>query len=470
MQGVAMSAVGEFDGADFGDGRLSRRLVRLAEAIGEGPEQPFPKLFGTSAELEAFYRFVGNEKVTPEGILQPHIDATVGRAAAQHTIIVAHDTTEFRFEGECRQGLGRLGSKGQGFLGHFSLVLSADNRHDALGIVALKVWARTSPTATELLKKNQISRAESRRMERESARWAEQVEEVEETLDGTASAIHVMDSEADDYALMSHLVGAGRRFVLRLCKDRRVVQEEGEPSKLKDKLKTVEGTCQRTVKLSRRGRQPASTSQKRLQPREERTVELSFSAHRVTFERPKGRPDLPAQLEASVVSVREVNPPEGQEAVEWMLVTTEPIHSPEQVMAVVDTYRARWVIEEYFKALKTGCAYDLRQLESETTLVNALAIFIPIAWGLLRLRSGARDQGGQDAGRVLTATQIDVLKRISKVALSETPTLREALMAVAQLGGHIRKNGEPGWQVLGRGYIELLSMERGFLLAQRGQP
>lgn len=112
-----MSIAEEFAGAELGDLRLTKRLVAVAEAIHEHPERGFPTMLSTSAELEGFYRFLSNDKVTVEGVLQPHVDATVERAARHERVIVAHDTSEFRFEGEAREGLGRLGAKGQGFWG-----------------------------------------------------------------------------------------------------------------------------------------------------------------------------------------------------------------------------------------------------------------------------------------------------------------------------------------------------------------
>jgi hypothetical protein len=466
-----LSIAHEFAGADLGDLRLTKRLVAVAEAIHEHPDRPFPALLETSAELEGFYRFLSNDNVTAEAVLQPHIDATVERAARHSSVVVAHDTSEFRFEGQVREGLGRLGSKGQGFLAHFGLLISADGRREPLGVAGLKVWTRQQPTASQLLKAKKISNAASRRMRRESARWAELVEQVEETVDGSVSLIHVMDSEADDYTLMSQLVGKGRRFVIRLCYDRCLAQEAANGAeKLKRLLEKEQGLCTRTVKLSRRGRRPLG-GQKRLQPRSERTATLAFGSHHASLRRPElAENDLPQKLEVNIVHVWEVDPPPEAEAVEWILATTEPVETAEQLLAVIDAYRARWVIEEYFKALKTGCAYETRQLESQTTLLNALAILIPVAWNLLRLRLWARDESEQAAETVLTPTQLEVLRRASTLKLSAAPTIREALLAVAQLGGHIRNNGWPGWQVLGRGYTKLLTLELGFLLASHSPP
>lgn len=462
-----ISVVNEFEEAELGDRRLNARLGRVVEAIAEHPDRPFPTLLPTDAELEGFYRLLSNDNASFEALLEPHIAATVGRAAQQPCVLVVHDTTDFGFEGETRKGLGRLNRSGQGFFGHFALALSADGRRDPLGIMGVETWVRTEPTVTQRRKTKELSHAETLQLPRESARWGRLVDQVEESVDTVVPLIHVMDSEADDYALLSKLVADRQRFVNRLCYDRRLVVEAAdEPNKLKQLLATQQGVCTRTVKLTRRKR-AVGDKRKRTQQREERITELAFSATRVVFRTPQYWTDkAQAGLAVNVVHVREVDPPTDVEPVEWILATTEPVDTPEQILWIVDAYRARWVIEEYFKAIKTGCAYQKRQLESLTTLLNALAIFIPIAWNLLRLRRLARSEADVPAGLVLTKTQLEVLRRASKLKLSGSPTVRQAMLAIAQLGGHIRRNGEPGWQVLGRGYTKLLTLVAGFMLAQ----
>ena len=154
---------------------------------------------------------------------------------------------------------------------------------------------------------------------------------------------------------------------------------------------------------------------------------------------------------------------------EWRLWTLEPIDTAEDVLAIVDAYRSRWVIEEYFKALKSGCAVEKRQLESTAALLNALAIFVPIAWRLLLLRALARDAADTPATRVLTRTQLRcldfALTKLRRTNLGKRPTTRDAMLGVAGLGGHIKNNGDPGWIVLGRGFDKLLTIELGYLAA-----
>ena len=144
---------------------------------------------------------------------------------------------------------------------------------------------------------------------------------------------------------------------------------------------------------------------------------------------------------------------------EWTLITTEPIGTVDEVAAAVDAYRARWMIEEFFKAIKTGCAFERRQLESLHALLNALAVFAPIAWNLLLLRQLGRADDSAPVSTVLTPLQLRILHK--KAKLVEHPTIRQAMLAVAQLGGHIKNNGDPGWIVLGRGYEKLLVLEEG---------
>ena len=86
----------EFADADLGDARLTKRLGGLVDALANRPGESFPKALD-DAELEGAYRFFGNDKVTCEGILEPHFRQTARRAAARRDVLVVHDTTQFEF-------------------------------------------------------------------------------------------------------------------------------------------------------------------------------------------------------------------------------------------------------------------------------------------------------------------------------------------------------------------------------------
>jgi hypothetical protein len=169
-------------------------------------------------------------------------------------------------------------------------------------------------------------------------------------------------------------------------------------------------------------------------------------------------------------STARANPPSAEEAVEWILLTSEPFETEVQVREVVEIYRTRWLIEEFFKALKTGCAMEKRELESLHTLTNALALCIPIAYQLLALRQMARSKPEARAETILSAAQIAILQ--AKARLPAEPTVQQALVAVAYLGSHFVpfEKKLPGWRVLGRGMERLLAFEEGWNVREKQDP
>jgi hypothetical protein len=284
------------------------------------------------------------------------------------------------------------------------------------------------------------------------------------------AAIHVMDRAGDSYELFAALRAHDDRFVIRLRHDRRVATEDGA-GPLSEATPAAAVLCERQITLAPRSaghRPPRSRTQH--SPRAGRTATVRMAVRRLALHRPTGRRyhHLPATLAVHVVSVWEVAAPAGEEPVTWRLITTEPVDTVDQVLQIVDWYRTRWLIEEFFKALKTGCAYEKRQLESLATLLVALALLAPIAWQLLLLRHLARELPTHAATAVLTPRQVQILRALPAGAtLSPTPIMRETLLAVARLGGHLRQNGAPGWLVLGRGMQKLLWMEQGWVAGVR---
>jgi len=348
---------------------------------------------------------------------------------------------------------------------HVSLALEPGELRMPLGLLALKTWARTAPARrkeTKSKKTNDIPASE-----RESRRWWEQVEVAEEQVANRGcSLIHLMDSEADAYPLFCQLVAARRRFVIRLHVDRRVLDDEAKG--LDEKLAMAPTRIRRAVPLSARGNIRGATGKGRHAPRVARIAELEISASTVTLRAPAGTESaFPKTVTLTVIRVFEPNPPPGAEPVEWKLATTEPIRTKADVEAIVDAYRARWVVEEYFKALKTGCAFETRQLESYDAITKALAIFTPIAYEMLRLRTMARQEDPRPARKAFRPSLWLVLRNHPQLRLRDDSTVHDAFLAIAQLGGHIKNNGAPGWRVLGRGYEKVLAIEIGVLIARQ---
>ena len=450
----------EFSGADFGDARLSGRLIQLAETCAAAPDKSLPKATGSRRALTAAYRFFGNDGVTAAMILEPHRMLTVERITQAGRALILHDTSDFAFPGK-REGLGPLhGTGDRGFLMHCSLAVTADGTRRPLGVVASNTWTRKDKPRNKKPNGEKLAGSDYAKLkDKESDRWGDQLCEVVERVGARAELIHIMDREADAYALLSNLVGSGHRFVIRMSKDRVARDAAAEDEAWEDLRSLVDRAkfvVEREVHLSRRATSSIPSVAKTFPPRDRRVARLAISATQVQLRRPRYEHEKAPVITVNVVRVHEIDTPPEMVPVEWVLLTTEVITTSDDVLAIVDYYRARWVIEEYFKALKTGCKIENLQLESYDSLRNALALNIPIAWNILLLRNLARDEPDSPAHRVLSPLQVRVLRAVSPVKLGAAPTVAEAMLAVAMMGGYIHHKVGPGWLVLARGMQDLV--------------
>lgn len=464
------SLVTEMAGGELGDHRLNERRDRLMTVLEQHPDTAFPEACADDAEVEALYRFFRNRRVSLPALLEPHVRATHARCAAAGTTLVIHDTTDMVFAGAApRAGLAALGPGRQGFWVHAALAVSADGLRAPLGLLSVVPFVRKRQAPGT--KKNPRARFED--PDKESRYWREGVAAVRTRCSAALETIHLMDRGADSYELFAALIAHGDRFVVRLTHDRRVVTAGGFERTLQEVTAraAVCGIQRVPIAPRPRGNRPLRARQKH-PTRAGRLATLQYAAQRLTLQRPHGRlyGQLPSELAVHVVAVTERGTPPGEEPVQWWLLTTEPIDTADQVLQIVDWYRTRWMIEEFFKALKTGCAYEKRQLESLATLLVALALLAPIAWQLLLLRHLARRAPDGPAPAVLSPRQLQVLRAApGNVQLAERPTLRDALLAIAHLGGHLKQNGDPGWAVLGRGLQKLYWMETGWIAAEEAR-
>jgi hypothetical protein len=470
MEGVP-GVGGEFDLAELGDVRRNRRLQMVLPRLCTNPRLGFPQALGSEAETEGFYRLLRSRGVEYGALVQAHADKTVKRMGDGATVLVIHDTTEFKFSGEgaSRKGLGRTNSaqSGQGFFAHVSLAMS--EMGEPLGALALHAWARTGPGRGH---RKLSGKMLSQTKDRESKRWWDQIEQCEQLVGPRAKLLHIADREADAYPLLTHLTEGGHAFVIRMAQDRRAarIDESGDvddlESRISELLHELPIIVQRDVQVAAR---PAKTLARKLKTkdaREGRLARLAIRSGPVALKRPRYCEGLPETLELNVVFVEELDAPEGEVPISWVLLTSESVATPAEVEAIVDQYRARWTIEEFFKAIKTGCAFEERQLESFGTLTNALALFVPIAWQMLLLRWKSRANPDDPAETVLDAVEIAVLQHFQpKKMPQKSPTVRDALFAVAGLGGHLKNNGWPGWLTLSRGFETLLIHAAGWRAA-----
>ncbi len=418
----------------------------VADRLGGRPSESFPNLFNSGAALEGFYRFIRNDAVNEARVLEPHKSAAFLRAREQKEVLALHDTTLFSFTGK-RAGLGVTNTSSEGFYWHASLLVSADATKVPLGIGAGKEFIR------KRLKHNRTFASRARDPNNEGLRWWEGIQEVERRADCPGQVIHVADRECDAYDVLAACIENGYRFVIRGRKNRALV-EAGETVHLSKIAAQMTPQIVRKVLVSSRGKQKGLRS-KSNPKRDGRLASLAIAASAVQMSAPlashKGQPTLSLNL----IRVWELEAPEGEEPIEWILWTTDQIDSDRALEEAVDRYRARWIIEEFFKALKTGCQFERRQLESRSTLSVALALFVPIAWRLLLARTLARSSPTSPPTEVFTSLELAVLES----HYGSIQTMKQAFEFVALLGGHLSQNGDPGWITLGRGFEKLANFE-----------
>ena len=462
----------EVAGVDLGDGRLNARARSILARIEAAPGDSFPEQMKTVAEREGLYRFLGNEAVTLDRLLDAHIHQTHQRMAGHRVVRVVHDTTELTFEGD-REGLGVTQKDSRGFYAHVALALGADEGREPFGVLGVRTHLRDDVIAHRGMTANQkaVLRQKTKRSDKLSSRWESLALDVSSRLPADVRAVHVMDQEADDYALWAALQRANLHFVVRVSPQRRL---ETEGFSIADALSREPPHPFRTVVVNAHKAKGSSTTagrgQARHPARDEREASLTVRWGSVVILRGQLAQAEEPLLQVHAVHVLELNPPVGQAPIEWMLLTSEPIASLEDATSVVDHYRARWVIEEYFKALKTGCAFEKRQLTTLDGLLRALGLFIPAAWKLLALRNLGRNPKPRPASHLLDAETLLLLRTLleeRRYRLPASPTVRDAMLGVAALGGHIKGNGDPGWLVLGRGFVHLVEAEVVWRLARR---
>lgn len=439
------------------DRRLADRLMKVTTAMASDPEGSIPAVSGDFAETMGAYRLFANPKATAAAILAPHWARTVARIRAEKQVLLVQDTTEVDLSRPERAvaGAGPLSGAGrQGLFLHTELAFTAQGV--CLGSVWSKRWVRAP---------GKVARARSRPLaQKESVRWVEALapaRALAAQAPGT-QVVCVADSEADMYELFAAAQAGPERpavtWLVRACHDR-TVRTAGQSGSLRAAV-ADQPACYRE-KIEVRGRPAPLIKQDqraRHQPRDSRATAVEVRASWVELSAPHGctGPELPVH----VVLVSEVSPPPGEAPVEWLLLTTLPITTEANVRQIVEFYRLRFLIEVYFRTLKSGCRIEQRQFEYVERFSACLAICEIIAWRILHLTHLSRAQPELPCTTVFTPAEWGAAWTFTaRTAPPATPpSLREMTLRVAQLGGYLRRGAKsppPGAQTLWRGLARL---------------
>jgi len=436
----------------LGDQRLNARAVSLLSALGQRPNLSIPAACQGRAELKAAYRFFDNDKVTYQAVLEPHIACTRARMAEHEVVLVVQDTSECditRPEHEV-VGAGELDGSRRGFLLHEMQAFTPDGT--PLGTLWAEIINRTDGVSHAAAAEKERERKQTPIEGKESRRWLDglrRAREEAQRLPGVR-CVCVADSEADIYELFAEERGAQPvDWLIRACQDRALGGAGG--GHLRAEVLATPVLYELELKVRGRRAKAAAEDRARRQSRVTRQARVEVRARTVTL-RPPYRPDrkLPP-VTVNVVVVREPNPPAGEPAVEWLLVTTLPIGTPEQVRTVVAYYCVRWGIEVLFRTLKSGCRIEQRRFEDLERLLPCLAVYLIVAWRTLFACHLARECPDADCELVFEPSEWKAVWVAvhNRKPPKKAPKLSEMVHLIATLGGYLeRTNSEPGAQTL----------------------
>jgi hypothetical protein len=449
---LAPWVIDEMKTADLKDKRLNKRFGEVLSELAARPTASIPAACGGRAEMDGAYRLLANPKTTFDNLLQTHIDATRQRIAAQPVVLLVQDTSEVDVTRPEQQvaGAGPLdGDSRRGALLHLLHAFTPDGT--PLGTVHGTAWVREEEPVCASL--SRAERAAVPIEEKESHRWVVALRQAREEAQHCSSTqfISVADSEGDIYEVLVEGTAEPQSgaWIVRACQDRALLCEKGEKAAEKHLREHVLGQpvlFGKTISVRGRKAKVACETRGRRQPRQSREAEVVVRAARVTL-RPPWRADrkLPP-VTVNVVLVREVNPPPDDEPVEWLLLTSLPVDDVEQVRRVIQYYCVRWMIEVFFRVLKSGCRVEERLFEYMDRLLTCVAVYLIVAWRTLYVCRLGRSCPEISCEVVFEPAE---WKSVWKVVRREDPPARPPALGVfirmvAQLGGYVnRKRTDP---------------------------
>jgi hypothetical protein len=447
-----------FSGVDLGRPDRTRRLVYSAARIAEAPGASFPAVFALN-DLRCFYNLMHRKEATHHAVLAAHFALTKASMRPGDVVLAVHDTTDvdFTHHEALRGQLSPIGDgNGHGLLQHNSLAVRASDGM-LLGLAFQQLVRRQPAPPNE-------TRTQRKHRDRESALWRRGFEGTGQAPQGV-TLVDVCDRGGDDFESLYRAVQLGHEALVRACQDRCILVEQPDgglrPGRLMAFVRGLPGRAEGTVEVSQKGGRPA------------RAARVKLDGAAVQIEPPKQLPrrEQYQNLRVWVVRVWEPEPPEGEEALEWVLISTMPAATQEELLQRRDWYAMRWpVAEDYHQAEKTGCREEHVRFQDAGALEASLALLSAVAVRVVQLRQAARACPQEPAQRVASGLEIEMLAQALGV-MAAAMTVGAFVLGVAKLGGFLGRkcDGQPGWKVLWRGYVKLQALVQGARLHEQMQ-
>ena len=414
----------EFHDLELGDARRTARLIRLVDDLSAQPTGSIPLACGGWPETKAAYRLLDNPAMEWREILEVHTTRTVERMVGQPVVLCLQDTTELDFTSRPGiAGLGRLSDEAQhGLYVHPTLAVTPAGV--ALGVLDAWMWARKPKDQPDV---------------NESTRWIEGYEIVADLAETVPAIrlVYVADREGDLRALMDAAArrGAPADGLIRSRHNRKTTTGE----KLWERLaqSTPLGAVEFT--LSAAPDRPA------------RLVRQTLYHQAVTLPAHHGQP----AVTVTAILAREEQPPAGEKAIAWRLLTNRTADTLGDVVQLIDWYRKRWLIEIFFRIWKSGCRVEALQLGTLERLERALVVYLIIAWRILHLVTWGRNCPQLPCDVVFDAEEWQAAWMVAyRTKPPEIPPpLGQVVRLIAGFGGFLgrKQDGHPGPKAIWEG-------------------
>lgn len=446
-----------FGHAELGDARRTERLVATFDQFCRHPGGTLPEKLASPADLKALYRLCACEAVTHATLIAAMRLYTLARIAMhQGPVLLLHDATELDYStlGSLADQLGQIGEgHGRGYICQNVLAVDATTG-EVLGLLDQILHHRDEVPENETLTEHR------NRDTRESLLWVTGASQ----LPANWQLIDVADQGASTFEFLEDEVRSGRRFVIRNGKIRKVFaghEPIGEEQFLKAHVESLPELGRFTMPVQAQKGRAAR-----------KAAEFIVRGGPILLLPPHAKHghhgDDP--LPMYVVSITEVQPPKGQNRIEWMLLTNEPVQTLDDAWRVTTWYERRWIIEEYHKGMKTGCGIEDLQFTAVERLEPAIALLSALTLTLLNLRDVSRrpDAHTRSASTVFAREYVEMLS-IWRHGKSRHLTIHEFSLALGRLGGHQNRKHDhaPGWLILWRGWTKLQLLVDGYLATQQ---
>lgn len=440
-----------FGSVQLHDMRRTRRAVQAATNLAENPLGSLPAQMHTWKETKALYRLLDEPDVTFAALMQPHLQQTREQATSAPVVLLVQDTTAIDLSHRHKiSGVGQIGNeRGRGFFVQTVLAVRPQTR-EVLGCIAQEPFVRIPAPEGE------HRHHRLKREERETDVWMRQVQAIG-TPESGSLWVHVGDRGADMFPFFQACRSTQTHFLVRAAQNRRVQESEEEITYSLTQARSWPSQASRVLELpARHGHQ-------------KRSAQLQLAFGQLTLLPPRNEPRASKEpLTVWVIRVWEEEAPEGEEPLEWVLLTSVPTTTLEQAWERVEWYRHRWLVEDYHQCLKSGCRIEERQLQTVDGLMRLLGLLSPLAVRLLQVRASAREDPERPAYEVIEPLMLAVLaERTGGSPL--TMTVGTFWTEVARMGGYLARShdGPPGWRTIWKGWLSLQTLLEGAHLILR---